>query len=109
MIKLVKIEKPLFIIKSVLGKQVRTHPSYWNKIINQKHPEANLNIKHIKETLSQSDCVYQSQHSKNIYLYTKKFKQQTIIVVVKHLNSDGFIITSYKTDKLLTQPKIWPK
>ena len=84
---------------------------YWRKIVSDKHPEANLLFQDVTKTIQDPDRVYKSQHSQNVFLYTKKTSSRTTIATVKHVNDkQGNILTVYKTsDKKLNKEVIWRK
>jgi hypothetical protein len=46
------------------------------------------------------DVIRKSQSDKDVYLYYKTISDRILCVVVKHLNGDGFLITTYFTDKV---------
>ena len=89
-----------FEVTSYLGKKIRVTKNYWNKIIKTKHRimESKENI--IKETLEKPEQIRKSRKDSNVYLYYRKVKESYNCVVVKHLNGDGFIITTYLTDRI---------
>ncbi len=96
---------------SVLGKRVRITRAVWDKLKSEKHPEKEVTLENIKRTISESLAVYQSRLSKKVFLYYKKFDYFSIITVVRHLNGDGFLITSYMStkEKLNLGKQIWPE
>ena len=93
MTKLIKLDL-LFETTSILGKKVRTHVSYWQKIKLDKHPESEFVLEDLKIAITEADTVYQSNLSSSVYLYCKKLSKFSIIVVVRHLDGDGFVITA---------------
>ena len=54
----------------------------------------------VKETLENPEEIRRSRKDLNVYLYYRKVKENYNCVVVKHLNGDGFIITTYLTDRI---------
>lgn len=101
--------EPLFQIQCPLGKTIRTTKPYWKIIINIKHPSVAGKVEDVKSTISSPDVIHQSKVDKDVYLYYKKQKQKHLSVVVRQLNGDGFIITSYYTDKIKEGKLIWKK
>ena len=89
-----------FEVTSYLGKKIRVTKNYWSKIIKTKHRimEDKENI--VKETLENPEEIRRSIKDFNVYLYYRKVKENYNCVVVKHLNGDGFIITTYLTDRI---------
>ena len=84
---------------------------YWKKIITNKHPEANLTQSDIRKTITDPEYIFKSQHSQNVYLYSRKISSRTTIAVVKHLPENyGILLTAYKkTNKKLNKEIIWQK
>lgn len=103
------IYKPYFQVRCQLDKLVRTSKSYWRKITQVKHPRLRSKTLLVKDALRNSDLIRQSKSDKKVYLYYRKQNKHYLCVVVKHLNGDGFIITSYFTSKILEGKIIWTK
>ncbi len=100
----------LFEIVDVFGKKIRTTHNYWHKIISEKHADLEYKIDDVKETLKTPDSVYQSVTDDTIALYRRHIKHDTLVVVAKHLNGEGFIVTVYQTTKTKIKGKqLWPK
>jgi len=45
----------------------------------------------------------------SVYIYYRRFGEYFICVVAKYLNGDGFIITSYKTDRIKRGEVVWKR
>ena len=100
----------LFEISDVFGKKIRTTHAYWHKIAAQKHAELTYTIQNVQNTLQNPDTVYQSVTDDTIALYRKHMKHDTLIVVAKHFNGEGFLVTAYQTSKTKTKGiRLWPK
>lgn len=101
----------LFEVKDPLGRKIRTTKSYWEKIKNIKHPELKYGVNEAKETLNIPDEIHQSVTDSTIILYARKIGEYGILVVtVKILNGEGFVVTVYQTVEY--KPKgelIWQK
>ena len=89
-----------FEIKSVLNKVIRTTKSHWQIIVKIKHPEIAGKESEVKNCLSDPVEIRISSEDPDVYLYYLPWGKYFICVVVRHLNGDGFIITSYITDKI---------
>ena len=68
----------------------------------------------IKETLCKPDKIMKSNHAENVWLYYKHYQttpvsEKYLCVIVKILNKEGFIITSFFTDRIKKGEKIWEK
>ena len=63
----------------------------------------------VKQVLAAPDEVRQSRKDPSVFLYYKKSAKYFVCVLVKHLNSEGFIITAYLADKIKKGNTIWKK
>lgn len=95
-----------FETKTPLRVVVRTTKSYWNYLIEKKHPPMEGKEKIVIETLSQPQEVRRSSIDADVYLYYKQF-DRLYCVVAKHQGSEGFLITAYPTDKVKEGEIIW--
>ncbi len=89
----------LFNILTPLGFTVRTSRGYWQKIIS-KHPDIADRIDKIKITLGTPVEVRESSRDENILLFYGAREKYWMVVVVRRLNGEGFIITAYRTDAI---------
>ena len=110
MVKLVLKDQIVF-GESPLGVSVLSGRDYWDKIVFNKHPEANLTIEQVSNTIINPDKVFISKVSSNVFLYTRKTSSRTTVVTVKHVGKNqGIILTVYKTtDKKINKEVIWQK
>lgn len=106
--------KIVFEGKSKLKRKIRLTDEQW-KHIRTRHKEMDNQLNKMKSTLVKPDFVYHSPKEKN-YHYYKFFKQTPItekflLLVVKHLNREGYIITAFFLSKIKTKEKvlIWQK
>lgn len=100
----------LFEVKDIFGKHIRTTKAYWGKIFLIKHKELEVSQAEVMDLLQNPDEVRKSVQDPFICLYYKNLDKKYLVVVVKYLNSHGFVITIYKTSKLKRKgEKIWPK
>ena len=63
----------------------------------------------VRKTLESPLTIRISRADDNVLLYYRKNDAYYICVVVKRLNGDGFIITTYKTENIKEGKQIWPK
>jgi len=75
--------------------------------VSIKHPIMRDREKDAVQTLKEPDFIRQSRKDAGVYLYYRKIKDKFICVVCKHLNGDGFIITTYITDRIKEGEEIW--
>ena len=97
-----------FEVTSKLDKKIRVTELYWEFIINIKHPSMKGKEDVIKKTLKDPDQIRKSKTDTNVYLYYKKNAVFTC-VICRHENGEGFIITTYQTDKIKEGVIIWKK
>lgn len=94
-----------FEVTSSLGKKIRVTKEYWNKIIETKHRLMKDKEDLAKATLENPVEIRRSRKDLNVFLYYGSTGKKYNCVVVKHLNGDGFIITTYVTDRIKTGEK----
>jgi hypothetical protein len=98
-----------FEVTSITGKRIRTTNTYWDKLINEKHPRMKGREKEVKEALENPIEIRRSKVDQNIYMYYKNMEDNFLCVVVRHLNRDGYIITAYVTVKIKEGELVWKK
>ncbi|ABL79130.1 hypothetical protein [Thermofilum pendens] len=89
------MREPLFEVTSKLGVRVRVSRGYWEYIVSIKHPSLKGLEGVVREALANLLEVRRSPRDPRVYLYYGTYMDKLICVVVKHLNSEGFIITAY--------------
>ena len=99
--------KILFSIVTPLGFTVRTTESYWT-LIQSKHPEITGMLGLIKDILKMPDFVTQSKIDKDVFLFYRKINNYWLCSITKCLGIEGFLITTYITDKIKEGKKVWP-
>jgi len=105
----------LFEVHAVKCRNIRTTADYWSYIVEIKHPESFKCIGHQEsarlamETLSNPEIVVREKIDPSVYLYYRRFDEYFICVVAKHLNEDGYIITSYKIDNVKRGEVVWQR
>ena len=86
-------------VVSKLGKNIRTTQNYWEYIV-EKHESIKSLEDEVIKTLENPEYVRLSKDDDSVYLYYSKYKNYYICVVCRHLNDEGFIITTYLTDNI---------
>lgn len=100
----------LFEVIDVFGKKIRTSQSYWKKITEEKHQDLKLGLDEVKKTIAEPQEVFRSVKDDSIMINYQRFRTETLVVVTKHMNGDGFLITAYQTTKSKRKgEKLWPK
>lgn len=98
-----------FQVRSRLGVKIRVTISYWNFIIESKHPIMSGKETLVKTTLKSPDLIKRSTKDRSVFLYYKGYRKYFAVVVCKHLNGSGYIITTYITDRVKIGEQIWKK
>ena len=72
----------------------------WKHIL--KHSEMSNQTEKIKDTLLQPDKITEVDYDPDVRFYYRYYKdrKEYLFVSVKYLNGEGFIITSFYTDKI---------
>ena len=94
-------EPPLSVkVTSSLAKTIRVTEEYWQRIVTTKHPAMAGQEDLVKRALTAPEEVRRSRKDQSVFLHYAKSGTRYGSVVVKHLNSDGFVVTAYLTDKI---------
>lgn len=101
------VEPPYFEILTPLGVRVRTTPSYWAIIVTFKHSVMAGQEDVVKQVLQEPMEVRRSRSDPEVYLYYRSAPPYFVCVVARHLNGEGFIITTYRTDEIKRGELIW--
>lgn len=89
----------IFEVKTTDGKLIRLTEKQWFHI-KQRHPEMSNRANDIEDAIANPTVrVQHSDQTTKFYKFIKDEKKY-IMVAVKLLNGDGFVITTYKTRKL---------
>ena len=89
----------IFEVKDKSGRMIHLSNERW-KHINQDHPEVAHHLEEIKDTLENPVKIASYSIDENVKYYYRYFKERKsrarhLLVIVKYLNGNGFIITSY--------------
>ena len=100
----------LFEVPTSLGFIVRVSVNYWTLIAKFKHPVMRGRETDVQNTLKEPDEIRQSRNDPTVYLfYRLERPKRWICAVVKRLNGDGFLITTFPTDAIKEGQLIWSK
>ena len=99
-------------VHSKLGKVIRLDEDRWKHVV--EHPEMEKQIPKIEETLVGPDEVRESVRMSSIWLFYKFYpnspvSEKYLLVAVKVLDGEGFIVTAFFTDKVKKGGLIWKK
>lgn len=100
----------LFEVSTPFGFLVRVTRSYWEQIINIKHPVMAGQELIVQDTLKAPAQIRLSRSDESVYLfYRQERADRWICAVVKRLNGEGFLITTYPTETIKEGERVWPK
>ena len=98
-----------FEVITPLGFSVRVTRAYWELIVSIKHPVMSGHESDVKETLANPNEIRVSRSDPAVYLFYKLQRAgRWICAVVKRLDGNGFLITTYPTDSIKEGEQIWP-
>jgi len=100
-------DAPYFEVPTPLGIRIRTTLAYWQKIITVKHPIMAGQEKIVQQALQHPSEIRRSRSDPDIYLYYKPDPPYFVCVVCRHLNGEGFIVTTYRTNKIKIGDSVW--
>ena len=101
-------EPLLFVVATPLGFLVRTSAQYWQKVVT-KHPDLQERLEAVKQTLLQPTEVRQSRHDAAVVLFYTRTNGYWLVAVARRLNSEGFLVTAYRTDAIKEGKRLWPR
>lgn len=102
----------VFKVLSKIGKVVSLDEVRWRHVL--EHPEMKNQLDRIKETAVNPDEVRASVHGSSVLLFYKFYEETPVtekylIVVIKSLNREGFIVTAFFTDRVKKGDSVWRK
>ncbi len=96
------MENIIFEITDKSGRQIYLTKERWGHI--QKHPEMSNQVENIKNTLKRPLTIRKFEYDAEVRYYYSYFKNRDgakyLLVLVKYLNGNGFIISAYYTTKI---------
>jgi len=106
------MSKRLLAVTSKLGKIVSLNTKRWEHVLS--HPEMCRQRLKIKDCLVNPDEIRESERSSKIWLFYKLYQKtpvttKYVLVVVRIMNGEGFIVTAFFTDKIKKGELIWRK
>ncbi len=100
------------VLKDLEGQEIRLTDERLNHIL--EHPEMQGQESRISETLLAPHSIITSHHDETVDLYHKLYDETPVtrkylVVVVKYLDRDAFIVTAFFTDKEKKGKRKWPR
>ena len=93
----------IFEIKDKSGRRIRLPKGRYKHILG--HPHMHEQVENIKITLRNPTTTRYNEEDENIRYFYKEFKnrdpsERYLLVSVKYLNGNGFVITSFFTNRI---------
>lgn len=98
----------VFEILTPIGFTVRTSDDYWQKIVI-KHPDMAERLEQVKQALASPIEVRCSSRDTQVLLFYITQGRRWLVAVARRLNSDGFLVTAYRTDAIKEGEVVWPR
>jgi len=94
----------IFVIRDRTGRNIHLSYERWKHIVYE-HPIVANRIDEIKNTIIAPTAIRESDHDEAIRFYYRyykniKLKEKYLFVMVRYLNGDGFVITSFYINKI---------
>ena len=89
----------VFQLEDKSGRKIHLSKERWEHI-NQEHPEVSNYLEEIKETLKNPTKIKTYKYDKDVRYFYRYYKNREsaakyLLIIVKYLNGNGFIITAY--------------
>jgi len=99
-------------VLSRLGKILRLDEDKWNHVL--EHPEMENQIDRLRETVVDPDEVRKSVYDPSVWLFYRFYAdtpvtEKYLLVIAKISNKEGFIVTSFFTNRVKTGGLVWKK
>ncbi|MEK6872208.1 MAG: PBECR2 nuclease fold domain-containing protein [Nanoarchaeota archaeon] len=93
----------IFEVIDKTGRKIRLTNKQWKHI--QKHPYMHNSLERIKETIKNPTAIKYDEIKEKINYFYREYKDMELVerylfVSVNYLNGEGFIITSFYTNKI---------
>ncbi len=99
-------------VKDYTGRIVRLTKERWRHIL--EHPEMIRQRPRIREVLKKPQLVLTSHHDSTVHLHYRFYPRSPVgpkhlMVAVKILEEDAFIITAFFTNEVKGGTRVWPR
>lgn len=83
------------------GRSIRLTKKQWCHIC--EHPEMVGKLENIRETITLPENIIPSPRDPQVHYFFRYLKQNRnyLLVAIKYLNGDGFVITAFETAKMI--------
>ncbi len=104
--------RPTRTITDYRGRNVRLTDERWRHVI--EHAEMMGQLRKLRSTLHSPDRVLHSRLDASVHLYYRWFESTTVgskhlMVAVKDVGADAFVITAFFTDEVKGGSELWAK
>ena len=91
----------IFEVEDKSGRKIHLSDERWKHIVNE-HANLSDKIEDIKDTLANPLTIRRSKYDEKVRFYYKFYKNLSkyLLVSVKYLNGEGFVITAFYTSKI---------
>ena len=104
------MDADLSIALTPLGFAVRISRARWETIVSSKHPIMRGRESDVHRALRDPDVVRRSKTDQSVLLfYRQDHPGRWLCAVVKRIDGDGFLITTYPTDTIKIGVELWSK
>ncbi len=105
-----ELEHLFFTAQTPLNCSIRVTVAYWNIITQIKHPIMAGQESAVQATLTQPDQIRRSRSDPTVYLfYRLQREKRWLCAVIRKLNGEGFLITTYPTNAIKEGETLWQK
>lgn len=102
-------EAPKFDVSTPLGFTVRCSRSYWEFLIQHKHPVLAGHEREVERALADPDEVRRSRKDPMVLLFYRGSSPRWMCAVVRPEGAGGFLITAYPTDAIKVGERTWTR
>ena len=97
------MDEVIFELIDKTGRKIRLTNKQWKHI--KKHPHMHDADERVKETIINPTTIRYDEYDENVNYFYREYKdmdseERYLFTSVKYLNGDGFIITSFYTNKI---------
>ena len=101
-----------WVVEDKFGRRIRMTEERWHHILS--HSEMMGQEEKIKETIGEPELLMRSKHDSRVELYYRFYVQtpateKYLLVAVKVTDEEGFVITSFFTDKIKKGERVWKR
>ena len=91
----------IFEVEDKSGRKIHLSDERWKHIVTE-HANLSDKIEDIKDTLANPLTIRRSKYDEKVRFYYKFYKNLSkyLLVSVKYLNGEGFVITAFYTSKI---------